>query len=472
MMQRFEPGSVIDGFVLEQRLPSGGMAEIWRAGHPSVTGPLVLKIPFLDPGQDVSVIVGYEVEELILKRLSGPHVPRFVKAGPLDEIPYLAMEWVSGTSLADTVAAAPLPAAQVATIGIAIAVALADIHRQGVAHLDLKPQNIIIAERGAVLLDFGLGRHAELPDLFGAESSVPMGTAAYMAPEQVLGDRSDPASDLFALGCILYQLATGEEPFGRPATLAGMKRRLYHDPRPPRTLNPAVPAWLEEIILRCLEVDRGRRYGEAGKVAFDLRHPDQILLTRNRERRAPAGLWQRLLALFQKRDERSLLGTTEVGQRRAGPGLVLAAVDLSVGSDALAAGVRAETARLLASRQDSWLACLTVLKTELIAETKLADEAGHSLYIKRLVALKDWARSLQLPEERVSYHVIEAVSAADAILRYAEHNDADHIVLGARSSSALRRHLGSVSSKVVAEARCSVSVVRIKNGGAPDAGVP
>ncbi len=92
------------------------------------------------------------------------------------------------------------------------------------------------------------------------------------------------------------------------------------------------------------------------------------------------------------------------------------------------------------------------------------DAQGRSAYIGRLVALKDWARPLHLREDRVSYHVIEAVSAADAILGYAEHNDIDHIVLGARSSSAVRRHLGSVSTKVVAEARCSVSVVRIKGG--------
>ncbi|CAN7479146.1 universal stress protein [Bosea sp. LjRoot237] len=84
------------------------------------------------------------------------------------------------------------------------------------------------------------------------------------------------------------------------------------------------------------------------------------------------------------------------------------------------------------------------------------------------MALKDWARPLHLPEDRVSYHVIEAVSPADAILRYAEHNDIDHIVLGARASSPLRRHLGSVSTKVVAEALCSVSVVRVKGGAEED----
>lgn len=465
-MERLNSGSVIDGFTLVERLASGAMSTLWRATHPEHPGALVMKVPILDPGADVSMIVGFETEAMIHKRLSGPHVPRYVAAGDLARIPYIAMGLVDGTSLAETIRQAPLPPAEVVRIGIAIAVALADLHRQKVSHLDLKPQNVMLTPDSAVLLDFGLSRHAELPDLLGEESSAPIGTAAYIAPEQVLGERNDPASDIFALGCILYQMATGEEPFGRPATLPGMKRRLYHAPSPPRAVRPEIPAWLEEIILRCLEVDRGRRYADAGKVAFDLRHPDQVVVARHRRSAAPPSLARRLLTLFQKRDEGEILGLSTGRRREAGPSIILAAVDLSGEHDRLAEAILAETKRLIDAREDSWLACLSVLRTEILRETRSVDEQGRSLYIGRLVALKDWARPLHLREDRVSYHVIEAVSPADAILHYAEHNGIDHIVLGARSSSAVRRHLGSISSKVVAEAHCSVSVVRIK-GAAP-----
>lgn len=463
-MERPQTGSVIGGFTLGERLKAGGMATLWHASHPDHPGPLVLKIPVLDPGADVSAIVGYETEVLIHKRLSGPHVPRFVAAGDLSRIPFIAMGFVAGTSLAERIRQAPLPFPEVQRIGIAIATALADLHRQDVVHLDLKPENVILTDRGAVLLDFGLARHAELPDLLGEQSREPMGTSAYIAPEQVLGERSDPASDLFALGCLLYQIASGEEPFGRPRTVPGMKRRLYHAPKPLRAINEQAPAWLEEIVSRCLEVDRGRRYADAGKLAFDLRHPEQVTVSRKRRTAEERGLGKRLVDLFQKRDEAEVTGAPTVARRKAGPSIVLTAVDLSEGPDALAAAILAETSRLLAARPDSSLACLTVLRTEIIGETRTVDAEGRSLYIGRLVALKDWARPLHLPEDRVSYHVIEAVSAADAILRYAEHNDIDHIVLGARSSSAVRRHLGSVSTKVVAEALCSVSVVRVKGG--------
>lgn len=460
-MEKLQPGQVIDGFVLGEKMPSGGMASLWRASHADIDYPLVLKIPFLNPGEDVSVIVGYEVEEMIFKRLSGPHVPRYAGSGDLARIPFIAMEFVEGPSVAKLAEGAPLPAEEVARVGRLAATALAALHRQKVAHLDLKPENIILAERGAVLIDFGLARHADLPDLLGEESDVPMGTAAYIAPEQVLGERSDPASDIFALGCILYQLATGEEPFGRPTTTAGMKRRLYHAPRPHREINPAVPRWLEAIIGKCMEVDRGRRYADASKLLFDLANPEQVPVDRKTAGK-DTGFLGRIAGLFEKRDERALVGRPAVAARSAGPSVVLAAVNLSDGIDALADEVRAETARVLACRADSRLACVSVLKTEIFGDTPERDASGRWTYVQRLVLLKDWARPLDLPDERISFHVVEAVSPANAILDYAGRNDVGHIVIGARGSSTLRRHLGSVSTEVVAEALCSVSVVRVK----------
>ncbi|WP_292353990.1 universal stress protein [Mesorhizobium sp.] len=240
-----------------------------------------------------------------------------------------------------------------------------------------------------------------------------------------------------------------------------MKRRLYHAPKPPRDIDKAIPRWLEAVILRCMEVDRSKRYAEAAHVLSDLRNPDQVVVARPR---APSNArsWDGIRNLFRRTDEKALVGKPASSRVQAGPPIVLAAVDLANGSDALAAEVLHETARVLAAREDSWLACVTVLKTEIIGDTPAADESGQLTYLKRLVALKDWAHPLHLPEDRISYHVLEAVSPADAILHYAEHNDVGHIVVGARSSSALRRHLGSVSTKVVARALCSVSVVRLK----------
>ncbi len=122
------------------------------------------------------------------------------------------MEFIEGLSVKVLIEKLPLPPGKIAAIGAKIAFALHDIHRQHVVHLDLKPSNVILRGDDAVLIDFGLSRHDQLPDLMGEEAEGPVGTGAYIAPEQILGDRSD----LFALGVILYFLATGDRPFGEP----------------------------------------------------------------------------------------------------------------------------------------------------------------------------------------------------------------------------------------------------------------
>src|SRR5690606_5511525 len=196
--------------------------------------------------------------------------PRFIAAGDEDDQPWLVMEQVSGQTLKPLLDAAPIAPERVAALGALAALALDDLHRQQVVHLDVKPSNLLLhrAEGGIeriVLIDFGLSRHAQLPDLLAEQFHVPMGTAPYISPEQVLGVRSDPRSDLFALGVTLYHLATGQRPFGFPGSLRELKRRFYQDPLPPRSLVPDLPRWLQEAILRCLEVDPDARYPTAAQ---------------------------------------------------------------------------------------------------------------------------------------------------------------------------------------------------------------
>jgi serine/threonine protein kinase len=126
-----------------------------------------------------------------------------------------------------------------------------------------------------VLLDFGLSCHAHYPDLLAEELRKAVGSPAWMAPEQVVGVRGDPRSDIFAIGVMLYELATGELPFGAPH-LRWLRQRLWMDPAPPRKHRPTLPGWLQEVILRCLEPEAGRRYPSAAHLAFDLSHPDQV----------------------------------------------------------------------------------------------------------------------------------------------------------------------------------------------------
>ncbi|HEU0199467.1 MAG TPA: bifunctional serine/threonine-protein kinase/universal stress protein [Burkholderiaceae bacterium] len=457
-------GDVLDGFRLEQHLHRGGMANLWRVANiDPARAPLptaaAMKIPLLRGEMDPTAIVGFEVEQMIMPRLAGPHVPRFYAASGFEATPYIVMELIEGSTLHERFAQAPLDADEVARIGTAIATALHDLHRQHVIHFDVKPGNVLFRPTGeAVLIDFGLARHDQLPDLLAEEFHLPMGTGPYIAPEQVQGLRTDARSDLFALGVVLYQLVTGARPFGDPNTRVGLKRRLYRIPVPPRALVPACPPWLQEVILRCIETAPAERYGSAAQVAFDLTHPHAVALT-ERAARLTVPPWRTRVARWWR-----ALGaepvSVNVSRQLARAPLVMAAVDTAKEWEALADDLRVAVRRILQTEPDARLACVAVRIKPRIAMDEPADDDGRSLHVKRLVELKHWARPLELPQERVTYHVLEGTEVAAALLEYARTNRVDHLVIGSRGKLESGRAPALISSRIVAEAPCTVTVVK------------
>ena len=455
-----EPGATIDGFRLEERLHQGGMATLWRVSRAGETMPMLMKVPIISEGEDPAAIVGFEMEQMILPRVSGVHVPKFVAAGDFGVQPYIVMERISGTTLLPRLPELPLGYTEVAEIGLKIAAALDDLHRQHVIHLDIKPSNIMFGPTGeAVLLDFGLSHHDQLPDLMKEEFRVPFGTAPYMSPEQLLNVRNDPRSDVFALGVLLYFFSTGVRPFGESQTMYGMRRRLWRDPVPPRQLRPDYPLWLQEIVLRCLEIEPAWRYPTAAQLAFELSHTGQVKLTKRSERLKRDPLTTVLRRRFNKDLTRSITSPVTAAQIASAP-IIAVAVDPTEGSTQLNDALRATAERVLATVPAARLACLNVLKQRRIAIDLTLDEEGHNKRIDRLVALRHWAEPLKLAEDRLTAHVLEATDPARAILEFAQANHVDHIVIGARQNSLLRNLLGSVSAKVAAEAPCTVTVVR------------
>ncbi len=462
--QMLEEGQELDGFRIGARLHVGGMAALFEATHPDHDFPLLVKVPRLSEGEDPAAIVSFEMEQMILPRLAGPHVPRFAGAGGFDRQPFLAMERIPGPSLLPLIEELPLRIERIAEIGAKVADALDALHRQHVVHLDVKPSNILMRPTGpAVLVDFGLSRHALLPDLMEEEFRLPYGTAPYMAPEQVMGIRSDPRSDIFALGAMLYFFATGERPFGDPQRLNGLKRRLWRDPQPPKRIRKDCPDWLQEIILRCLEVQPERRYPTAAQLAFDLRQPAQVALT-GRARKTRRDGWARSIQRRFHPDHQPRFVRRPSAMEDAGAAapIVVAAVDLSETDAALHAALRGTVGRILATLPEARLACVNVLRQNRIALDTTLDEQGNNKHLQRLVELKHWAAPLGLPEGRVTLHVLESASPANAILDHARANRVDHIVMGARAQSLKRRMLGGVSAEVAAEAPCSVTVVRAR----------
>ena len=462
-----EPGAEIDGFTIGERVHAGGMATLWSATHPDIAVPLLMKIPRISEGEDPASIVGFEMEQQILPRLRGPHVPACFGVGDFERLAYVAMERIGGNTLYQRLPELPLSYTEASALVARIATALADLHRQNVIHHDIKPSSIMFRANGeAVLIDYGLSHHNHLPDLLQEEFRVPFGTAPYTSPERLLGFRDDPRGDIFSLGVLLYFFTTGVRPFGESETMRGMRRRLWRDPCPPRQLRSDYPPWLQEVVLRCLEIAPQRRYPTASQLAFELAHPDQVKLTARSERlkRDPfTTVWRRRFNLGVVLPKPK----SDMAAHLAASPIVAVALDTAEGSDELNSALRTTAQRILATLPSARLACVNVLKLGRITIDRTLDEHGHNKHIDRMVALKHWASPLKLDDTRLTVHVLEAVDPASAILEFATANHVDHIIIGARTVSLRRTLLGSVSSKVASEAPCTVTVVRPMQVAAP-----
>ncbi|MES2969272.1 MAG: bifunctional serine/threonine-protein kinase/universal stress protein [Pseudomonadota bacterium] len=462
MMKRPSAGMQIDGYTLTECLHSGGFATIWEVTHPLYRTSMVMKVPTILDGYDAPTIVGFEVEQMIMPRLSGPHVPRLIGIGDFSVMPYIVTERIEGTSLLSLFRTAPLPLSEVIEVAARMTEAVHELHKQHVIHLDLKPDNFMQRKTGEmVAIDFGLSRHDLLPDLLSEEFTIPMGTFPYIAPEQYLRQRDDLRSDLFALGAMIYELATGKMPFGQPESLRGVRKRLWRDPVPPRALAPAIPEWLQEIILRALEVDPAKRYQSAAQMLFDLQHPAQVRLT-ERGQKMQRDSW---LTVFRRwrimRKVRRFDAPPSMSAQISKASVLMVAVDLAPDMEALGQQLLISVQRMLQILPDARVACVNVIKTARIGIDQTMTDSGDHLHVSRLVALRAWAATLDLPDDRLTFTVLEGPDPGQSIIDYATKTHVDHIMMGARSHSSKRRYLGSVSSQVVAEAACSVTVIRL-----------
>ena len=471
-MKLLDPGAIIDGFEILACMHAGGMAHIYRVGHaPAADGtrresefPLAMKIPRMTAGDGAENIVSFEVEHQILPALQGPHVPRFVAAGDMDRTPYLVMEYIEGRTLdhwLDREATpAPLDVQTIAQLGAAVARAAHSLHRQNVCHLDLKPANVLIRPDGrAVLLDFGLSCHAHFPDLLAEQMRKAVGSPIWIAPEQVVGVRGDPRSDVFAIGVMLYQLATGEAPFGEPATAGGLRQRLWMDPVPPRARRPDLPEWLQEVILRCLAPEASARYASAALLAFDLTHPDQIRLTARGRQLQGTGFWthfKRWVRAAGKSYQPSPLPEQQIAQVP----IVMVALPHQDVSDATLYSLREAVGRSLGIRPGARLACVTVISP---SETSSTDSARSesTLHRQHLTRMQHWAQGLDLDDHQASFHVLEARDVAEALLQYAEGNAVNMVIMGAATHGLqMQRFVATVPIKVAMHAPCTVILVK------------
>ena len=469
-MTSLQPGTELDGFRVGELLHKGGMALIYRVtyadGRPSPF-EMVMKVPRMTAGDGAENIVSFEVEHQMMQAVGGPHVPRLVAAGDISVLPYLVMEYVRGHTLDHWLEmvqrGTPCPPQTIAALGSAVATAAHALHQQNAVHLDLKPANVIIrsevdsAELSAVLLDFGLSYHAHYPDLLAEEMRKAVGSPAYMAPEQVVGVRGDPRSDVFSIGVMLYELATGDLPFGSPSTTGGLRQRLWADPKPPRELRPDLPEWLQEVILRCLEPAAADRYPSAAHLAFDLAHPEQVVVTERGQRLHGTGFathFKRWIRAAGAQYQPSPLPARQIEEVP----ILLVAVPHHDVTDATLYSLRQAVARSLGIRPGARLACVTVVAP---GSSTDAEKSETTVHRSMRAMLKNWTAGLDLTGHQTSFHVLESNDVADAIVRYAVTNHVSMIVMGAATHGLqMQRFVATVPIRVAMQAPCTVILVK------------
>ena len=263
----------IPGYRVDGVLGSGGMGVVYRAWDPRLNRPIALKMLLAGAQARSTELERFQREAQAVAALRHPNIVQVYDVGQVGGRPYFTMEFVEGRDLAETIQGTPQPASKAATVVAITADAIHVAHQSGIVHRDLKPSNVLLAADGTPkVTDFGLARRLEGEKELTLSGS-PMGTPSYMAPEQARGDKHavGPATDVYALGAILYELLTGRPPFRAETPTATLHQVITDDPVSPARLNPRVPRDLDTICLKCLHKEPHRRYETAAALAEDLR---------------------------------------------------------------------------------------------------------------------------------------------------------------------------------------------------------
>jgi hypothetical protein len=261
-------------------LGSGGMGEVYRARDARLNRDVAIKIVPPSVAENPEALARFERESRAVAALSHPNILTIYDVGESNGHPYSVMELLEGETLGARIAPGPLPVRKAVDIAAQIARGLAAAHDKQIAHRDLKPENVFLTPTGGVkILDFGLASAAgpSEPTRFDSPTMVPattpgtvLGTVGYMSPEQVRGEPTDHRTDIFSLGCVLYEMLTGRRAYGRATAAETMSAILRDDPPDPGTLNVNVPPAVLRTLRRCLEKRPQERFESARDLAFAL----------------------------------------------------------------------------------------------------------------------------------------------------------------------------------------------------------
>jgi eukaryotic-like serine/threonine-protein kinase len=298
-------GQRVARYLILEKIGAGGMGVVYRARDERLERDVALKV--LPPGifRDEAARKRFRKEALALSKLNHPNIATIHDFDSQDGVDFLVMEFITGTTLSHKLRSDGLSEKEVLSLGLQIASALEEAHEHGIVHRDLKPSNIFLTPKNQIkILDFGLAvllKPEEAADITLSDSDVTgiSGTLPYMAPEQLLGKPADTRSDIYSVGTVLFEMATGSRPFEDKVSTALSNDIIYKQPPRPASLRNSLSARLEEIILKCLEKDPGNRYQSAKELVVDLRrlHAPTTGIVHPVEPRGKVRRWQIVVAL-------------------------------------------------------------------------------------------------------------------------------------------------------------------------------
>jgi Tol biopolymer transport system component len=301
------PGTRLGPYEIAASIGAGGMGEVYRASDTRLSRDVAIKVLPAEFARDAQLRARFEREARAISSLNHPNICMLFDVGKQNDIEYLVMEYLDGEPMTERLARGPLPVSDVLRHGIEIADALDKAHRTGIIHRDLKPGNVILTRSGAKLLDFGLAKamDAALIESTSTQSATMMlpnepltaegtlvGTFCYMAPEQVEYGRCDARTDIFAFGCMLYEMVTGRRAFNAASRAGMIAQIIASDPPPIATLRPMTPSSLDRVVRTCLAKNPDDRFQTAHDVMLALQwirdeqsNPSAPLLLAGEQRR-------------------------------------------------------------------------------------------------------------------------------------------------------------------------------------------
>ncbi len=271
------PGMKVHGYTILSEVARGGMGIVFVAQHDKMERKVAIKTMLINAHAQSSDRHRFDIEAQAAAKLDHPGIVAIFEVGEYENDPYLVMEWIEGDNLATRLSRGPFSVEETVRVAIEVADAISHAHQRGVVHRDLKPANIILDRQQnerAILTDFGVAKCVEAIRVGLTTAGEPIGTPHYMPPEQADCSRGvvGPGSDIYSLGGVMYAMLAGHPPFQAPSSIDVIMQVLSNEPVALRKLNPALPAVLEAIVMKCLQKDLKRRYKTAAELSLDIQN--------------------------------------------------------------------------------------------------------------------------------------------------------------------------------------------------------